>query len=202
MNRIAKHTLLFGAFAMLLSTVPVQALDAPADVQAEVKTKRRFFAGWTKDARTERMKNARKELDKAFKPFIACVTKGKEDCGPRAKVVRNIVITILALVGVTGAAAVSTMARDVWQRGFRPKKPTNGEEAVYGELETFLSPQGQELIRLTALYVENPVFYTKAMQDQIYKTSEKAAIEEAFKRLQAAGFDDTSSIYQRLKKKK
>ena len=36
MNRIAKHILLFGLFAVLLSTVPVQAMDEEDEEEVEV----------------------------------------------------------------------------------------------------------------------------------------------------------------------
>ena len=103
MKHIAKHTLLFGAFAMLLSTMPMQAMqEASAGVQQEVATKQGFFGRWTERAKNLRMKNLIKELNRAWKPFIACVEKGKEDCGKRAKVVRNIITSILALVAIAG----------------------------------------------------------------------------------------------------
>jgi len=109
MMKIAKQALLFGAFAMLFSTVPMQAMetveedvmvtqDVPADVQAEVTTKRGFFAGWDKDAINERLKNAMDELDKLWKKFMKCI-KGDEGC-PRSLVwaIRGTILTILALV--------------------------------------------------------------------------------------------------------
>ena len=103
MKFIAKQTLLFGAFAMLVSTVPMQAMhDAPANVQAEVSTKRGFFAGWGRDAINQRLKNAISELDKQWKKYMKCM-KGDQGC-PRSLVwaIRGITLTILALVTTAG----------------------------------------------------------------------------------------------------
>ncbi len=124
MKHIAKHTLLFGAFAMLLSTMPMQAMEeAPADVQAEVGTKQGFFGRWTERAKNLRMKNLIKELNRAWKPFIACVEKGKEDCGKRAKVVRNIITSILALVAIAGVGVgVAAIKRHIGRRAPRRYK--------------------------------------------------------------------------------
>jgi len=199
MKHIAKHTLLFGAFAMLLSTMPMQAMEeAPADVQQEVGTKKGFFGRWTERAKNLRMKNLIRELNRAWKPFIACVEKGKEDCSQRAKVVRNIITSILALVVITGVGIGAAKARDVWQRGFKPRKPVEGREAVYGKLESSLTPKGQELMQLTERYINDPINQKKPIMDHLYKTSDKAALESALKRLEVEGFDRTSEVYRKL----
>lgn len=112
-NHIRKQTILFAACAMLISTLPVQAevnakvelATAPADVQHEVTTKRRFFSGWTQGALQRRMTNAMRELDREWKPFIKCVKEGKKGCFQEAKTIRNLIGTILALVAITGTAA-------------------------------------------------------------------------------------------------
>lgn len=108
MKYLAKQISLLGAFALLLSVVPAQAMgQAPADVQQEVTAKRRWFSGFTKEALDKRLKNAREELDHAWKPFIKCLTKG-EDCTQKARTIRHILGTIIALVGVLGVTWVGT----------------------------------------------------------------------------------------------
>lgn len=108
MKFITKQILLFGAFAMLLSTVPMQAIEnAPANVQAEVSTKRGFFAGWSRDAINNRLKNAMNELDKLWKKYMKCI-KGDKGCS-RSLVwsIRGITLTILALVTIGGRVGIS-----------------------------------------------------------------------------------------------
>lgn len=120
MKNIAKHTLLFGAFA-LLSSMPLQAMEgAPADVQREVKTKQGFFARLTAPARKLKLKHSMRELTKAWNPFITCVEKGHKDCSKQAQTVRAIIKTILALVVVGGVAAAVAGVKRSFGRGRKP----------------------------------------------------------------------------------
>ena len=140
MKHIAKHTLLFGAFAMLLSTMPVQAMqEAPADVQQEVTTKKGFFGRWTERAKNLRMRNLIKELNRAWKPFIACVEKGKEDCGKRAKVVRNIITSILALVAVVGITAAGVAIKRHIGRGTPAPRYTDADRKLVAAAKAFIN---------------------------------------------------------------
>lgn len=114
MKHISKTALLFGALAMLVSTVPIQAMEEveaveveatmPADIQQEVAAKKGFFTRWTAKARSMRLDGLRKELDKHWKKFMACVKKG-EGC-PRTLIatISGILASIIALVTV-GAVA-------------------------------------------------------------------------------------------------
>ena len=101
MKQISKNVLLFGALALLISTVPVQAMEqAPADVQKEVAIKRSFFSKWSDKAKSMRLEALMKELDKHMKLFMKCV-KADKGC-PRSLVwtIRGILLTITALVVV------------------------------------------------------------------------------------------------------
>ncbi len=184
MKHIAKHTLLFGAFAMLLSTMPMQAMEsASPEVQQEVATKQGFFGRWTDRAKNLRMKNLIRELNRAWKPFIACVEKGKEDCGKRAKVVRNIITSILALVAVVGITAAGVAIKRRLGQGAPASTSTPLVQAVKDyisrglpaeqALANIVNAAGAEYIPLNRLASAKRLFkQAKKTEDPYYKRIE------------------------------
>ncbi len=193
MKHIAKHTLLFGAFAMLLSTMPMQAMEsAPADVQAEVEAKRGFFRQLNEKVRNSRLNYLMKQLKTEWKPFIKCVEKGEKDCLKQAQTISAIIKSILALVLVGTTIGIGAAVKRRLGRRKAPAAP---------DAPTALSAKGQALIEITKQYVENPLRFEQSIQNAIYITNDKAALKKAAQMLLDAEFEKTNSIYRRLIKK-
>ena len=133
MKHISKKVLLFGALSMLISSVPMQAMEnAPADVQKEVAQKQGFFSRWTQKAKQARLKTLMKELDQNWKPFIKCIVKGGDSC-PKKLVwtIRGLLASIIALVAIKAVQA--GVAGDyVGAREYAKKRPI--EDPVRGAL--------------------------------------------------------------------
>ena len=120
MKHISKKVLLFGALSMLISSVPMQAMEnAPADVQKEVAQKQGFFSRWTQKAKSMRLSALMKELNSHWKTFIKA-TKGDE--GPSRKLVWTIRGLLTAIIALVAIQTIGGVAGYLQTRGTREKE--------------------------------------------------------------------------------
>ncbi len=169
MKQISKNALLFGALALLISTVPVQAMEqAPADVQKEVAIKRNFFSKWSDKAKSMRLEALMKELNKHWKQFMKCV-KNDEGC-PKSLVwtIRGILATIIALVAIKGVKAGVGLGY-AGARGYAEKYP----RSKVGEGMKFIEEAAVDAPELTEFLEERVPVIEKATEKfkEITKTT-------------------------------
>ena len=146
MKHIAKQIVLFGAFAMLLSTMPMQAMEeAPADVQAEVKAKRGFFRQLSEKAKNSRLNYLMKQLKIEWKPFIKCVEKGEKDCLKQAQTISAIIKSILALVLVGTTIAIgAAIKRGLGRRTPATKLYTDADSKLISAAQNYMTYYSDE----------------------------------------------------------
>lgn len=197
-KHIVKHTLLFGIFA-LLSSMPLQAITStPAGVKKKVETKKGLFAGWTKNALNLRMKNAMKELDTVWKPFMKCVTIGGKDCGKETRTVRRILGTILAIVAVGGAAALGQRLRqgkkapepvETWTPPFAKEETVEEELTAPGTVAEKKGRLDQSLIQYAGQLAANPSnAHAQDGMTRVLGTGGRADVWDLIKEKQAESF--------------
>ncbi len=151
-NTFAKKALLMGATAMLLSTIPVQAMDTARTMQKEVMEKTQHFAQWSKDALQKRLTTSKNFLNRQWKDFMRC-TKEKGGCTPGQK--RAIKGTIGTILAIIGALTIGVTYKKVAETGLiKTGSPFLGpyylgHEAVEKAKELkkkMLSPQEEKII--------------------------------------------------------
>lgn len=191
MKTVAKHTLLFGAFTMLLSTLPLQAAVAeeetfiteempviepakPAPKQGlwprirnQITIRQHWLAGLTDKEKDMELKRNIKAMDRAFDLFMQCKEKGKKPCVEQANAVRFYVIRILALVGL---AAVTTGTS--WlKKKFKQEKVS---EKLIDPIKDYLNkPTLKKYNAIAALLLDPSVYSTATLQeaDELFQKS-------------------------------
>ena len=133
-HTFAKKALLMGAAAMLLSTVPVQAMDTVRGIRDEVAQKTGFFARWSKDALQKRLDASMNFLNKQWRGFMKCV-KGEGCTKGQIAAITGTLTTVLAIVTALGALTYGALVQQdiITGRGAMPYKKTKEAATYVGE---------------------------------------------------------------------
>ncbi len=208
MKHIAKHTLLFGAFAMLLSTMPMQAMEsASPEVQQEVATKQGFFRQLNKKARNSRLNYLMKQLKIEWKPFIKCVEKGEKDCLKQAQTISAIIKSILALVLVGTAIGIGVTAKRRLGRRAPASQYTSNDQRLITAVNRYVNPRttAQAFNELNRILVPRTFEIFKieggaespALQAMVAGFT-SAGLRQALNTLKTKGYDTDLPFYKNI----
>ena len=145
-HTFAKKALLMGAAVMLLSTVPVHAMDTVRGIRDEVAQKTGFFARWSKDALQKRLDASMNFLNKQWRGFMKCV-KGEGCTKGQTAAIIGTLTTVSAIVTALGALTYGALVQEkiITGRGAVPyektKEAAQAVRAQYEETKPFVTKE-------------------------------------------------------------